>query len=148
MQGVRGCTKNFQPEGRLRVPLKFAWITAETVAMRSLKNYLCELGEITNGNACKNCVSSCAYGKRYLLLTERVPIKRERKKLLPNRMCQAVNDDGEIVGQWRTISRAAPEIGGTQYGISRSINCGMRHRGLRFSWVEREAGKFRVFRFM
>ena len=140
MQGVRSCTKYFQPEGRLKVPYKYSWMTAEAVARRSLKNYLCELGERTNGNACKHCNSPCAFGKRYLLLAEHVPVKRERPKLLPNRMCQAVNDAGEIVGQWRTISRAAPEIGGTQYGISRSINSGMRHRGLRFSWVERETG--------
>lgn len=38
------------------------WTTSESVTFSRLRSHLCDLGDKTNGGACKDCPSQCAFG--------------------------------------------------------------------------------------
>lgn len=112
--------------------MKECWTTSESVTFSRLRSHLCDLGDKTNGGACKDCPSQCAFGKRYI-----GPRTKEAASTPVTRMLRVYMPDGSLVGEWRALSEAKQVLNvGPATRIQACRPEGHKYRGMKWIWED------------
>ena len=124
------------------------WKTADKVTDRGLFSCLCDLGRESKGVECVECVSQCAYGRRYI--NRAVPLNPEMDENQVNLkpvvhenikyrrdVIQAYKDGG-LLGEWPTRAQAARALNARPWKVSMALLRGGKHHGMTFRFKEVE----------
>lgn len=124
------------------------WQTADKVTERGLVSFLCDLGQKSNGVECVECVSQCAYGRRYIKSAVHLNPEKDEGQVKPKHVAykntkykrdtiQAYKD-GVLLGEWPTRAQAARALNARPWKVSKALLSGGKHHGMTFRFKEVE----------